>query len=155
MQKTLISLIFCLAGIGLLWGAVYELRNTRDFVAKSKTAEGVVLESVYRKQVSKRATGSYFPRLRFQTPDGQEVEFMGDTGSPKPPYRNGEKVTVRYEPGNPGNARIEGFWSLWAGVLILFGLGGVAAAVGFGTLLARARRPKPAGFGENVFRQGN
>jgi len=69
---------------------------------------------------------SYAPIVRFTTAEGRDIEFFGRGGSGTS-YREGDGVTVAYDPARPVNAHIVSFIDLWLpavvawGVAILFG----------------------------------
>ena len=69
---------------------------------------------------------SYAPIVRFKTPEGREIEFFGRGGSGTS-YREGDFVTVAYDPAKPIDAHIVSFIDLWLpaavawGIAILFG----------------------------------
>jgi hypothetical protein len=66
------------------------------------------------------------PVVRFTTAEGREIEFFGRGGSGTS-YREGDVVTVAYDPEKPIDAHIVSFVDLWLpavvawGVAILFG----------------------------------
>lgn len=101
-------------------GTVAEIRASRY-----TDQEEVVLRSgrEWRRDVERT---SYAPLVRFTTAEGREVEFLGRGGSGTS-YREGDVVTVAYDPARPINAHIVSFVDLWLpavvawGVAILFG----------------------------------
>jgi hypothetical protein len=129
-----IFLLFALIGIVLLAAGVYTARSTRRFLATAEKAAGVVIENVWQDSSSSDG-GTYRPRVRFRTRTGQDIEFVSDTGSMPAAYRQGEGVTIVYDPDDPAHASINGFWALWLGTVILFGLGIAFAAAGIGPLV--------------------
>jgi hypothetical protein len=117
---------FALIGAGLLAGGLYWAQNVRAFIAGAARAEGTVIELV-----SSYSSGSttWRPVVRFAA-EGKTVEFVSSSSSNPPSYSKGEKVTVLYSPGAPHDAKIEGFFSLWLGPIILGGIGSVFFAIG-------------------------
>ena len=130
---SIIKYLFTLVGIGMLAGAFYLYGSTRDFLAEAATADATVVE-LARSRSSDSTT--YKPVVQFTSRDGQAIEFISSTGSNPPSYSRGEKVEVLYRPDDPQDARINGFFSLWGGALIVAGLGVVFFLVGGGLLLA-------------------
>jgi hypothetical protein len=59
-----------------------------------------------------------YPVVRFQTQDGQSVEFESETGTNTFSQKPGEQVEVLYDPLRPEQARIKSFMMLWFGPLI-------------------------------------
>ena len=98
------------------------VRVENSFV-RAKTETGTKLEPKYR----------YRSQIRFTTKTGQKTKVLSPV-SYRPPRRQvGEKVEILYNPHNPAEAQINGFWELWLptfmlifwGVLVL-GMGGTA-----------------------------
>ncbi|MDC0663594.1 DUF3592 domain-containing protein [Marinobacter sp. SS21] len=134
-MKTLniIKYVFSLIGLGMLVGAYFLYSNTASFLEQAVTAEGEVVELVRSRSSD---SVSYYPVVVFQDDDGRQVEFKSNTGSNPPSYNRGERVSVLYETSNPEGARINGFFSLWGGAVIVGVLGLVFATVGGGMVLA-------------------
>ena len=82
------------------------------------------------------------PVVHFTSQNGEAVEFVSSTGSNPPSYSRGERVEVLYQPEEPQNAKINSFFSLWGGPVILGGLGGVFFLVGAGLVFAGAREAR-------------
>jgi hypothetical protein len=101
-------------------GKVTEIRASRY-----TDQEEVVLRGgrEWRRDVERT---SYAPIVHFVTAEGREVEFFGRGGSGTS-YREGDAVTVVYDPARPVDARIVSFVDLWLpaiaawGVAVLFG----------------------------------
>jgi hypothetical protein len=120
------------AGVGLVMLVVTVWLNVRErsFAARAARATGIVTEL-------ERGRGSsggrlYYPVIGFLTASGDSVSFRSSIGSSPPSYQPGEAVTVLYDPADPTNARIAGFFSLHLGsfitsllTLIFGGIGGI------------------------------
>lgn len=124
--------VFALAGIGMLAGAFFLYRSTSTFLGEAITADGTV---VGLERSRTRDSSTYKPVVRFTSETGEEIEFVSSSGSNPPSYSKGEKVEVLYLLHQPAQARINSFFSLWGGAVILGGLGGVFALVGTGIIL--------------------
>jgi len=126
--------------VGTLVSAIggYSVVNTRRFLAHAVTTPGVVIENVYRE--SSDGGGTYHPRVRFHTREGQEFVFLSGFGSDPAAYRVNDTVEVLYDPGKPGDAAVHSFWSQWLTAVILFSLGGTASLVGIIPLAWRRLR---------------
>lgn len=129
----IVKYIFTLIGIGMLVGAALIYRNTSSFLAGASKAEGTVVELV-RSRSSNSIT--YQPVVQFAGQSGQTIEFVSSISSNPPEYRIGQKIPVLYDPADPQDARITGFFSLWGGSAILGGMGGVFFLIGAGIILA-------------------
>lgn len=120
-----ILFVFLLIGLGALAGSVASYRSTQDFIAESAMTMGTVVE--LERSVSRDSDGNrsvvYHPVVRYSVNGGREYRFRSNTGSNPAAYRRGEEVEVLYQPSNPGDARINGFFSLWGGSVILTVLG--------------------------------
>ncbi|GAB2879421.1 hypothetical protein GCM10027046_04210 [Uliginosibacterium flavum] len=110
--------------IALIWFA-----NTRSFLSEAQRASGVILELVASESDDSTV---YHPVVGYQTPDGENRFFKSSAGSNPPAYDEGEEVEVLYSPAKPDDARINSFFSLWGGPLIVGGLGLIFFAVGVG-----------------------
>lgn len=126
-------------GIGalLLFIALVLWNKTRSFVAHAATTQGTVIELIEVRDKDDNSS-TFKPVVKFSAPGGEEVTFQSSYSSRPPAYNVGETVDVLYTPRDVHDARIKGFGSLWAGVLILFGLGTVFSAIG-GSILHAGR----------------
>lgn len=82
---------------------------------------------------------SFYPIVRFQTPDGQSHEIHSNLGSRPARYQIGESVSVIYPPNQPSDASINGFLELWFGVLVAGIIGFVSTAFGIYNLWAHLK----------------
>jgi len=74
-------------------------------------------------------------------PSGEPREFVSSTGTSPAAYSPNEAVTVLYDPRNSNDVAISGFWSVWLGVVILLGVGGIFSSIGVVTrVLTRPAR---------------
>lgn len=128
----IIKYVFSAVGLGMLVGAFFLYRSTSSFLEEAVAAPGTVIELL---PVRSDDSYTYKPVVRFTTESGRDVEFASSSSSNPPSYREGEIVKVFYRAGEPQNAMIDGFFSLWGGALILSILGGVFTTIG-GSILA-------------------
>lgn len=140
---TIIKYVFTLFGLGLLCGAFLFYINTHNFLKSALTVNGTVVELV-----SSRSSDSttYRPVVEFKTLDGQLIEFTSSSGSNPPSYSRGEIVDVLYQASSPDSARINGFFSLWGGCVILGAMGAVFFAIGFGIIVSGRLKNKKIEF---------
>lgn len=120
--------IFALVGLGLLAGAALAYRHTRQFVEIAVPAQGVVTANV-RAQGS-RGRSLYYPRIRFQTADSQEISFLSNTGTMPAAYDVNDRVPVLYDPLDPHHAAVRSLVGVWLLPLILGGMGALFFAIG-------------------------
>lgn len=130
----IIKYVFLLVGLAMLAGSVLLYQHTRSFLAHAARADGVVLDLV-RSHSSSNSSDTWAPLVRFTPANGEPVEFTSSTSSNPPAYSKGEPVGVLYDPAQPQRAKIDGFFSLWGGLLILGVLGTIFGAIGGGILL--------------------
>lgn len=138
MKNPLRLFQYIFGGIGavLLAGALFWFANTRSFVNEAQRVPGVVLQL----EISRGDdSDTYYPIIGFQSLDGREHVFRSSSGSNPPSYDQGEAVEVLYDPANPKNAGINGFFSLWGGQVIVGGLGLLFFSIGAGIWFAAWR----------------
>ncbi len=136
---SIVKYIFSIIGAGMLVGTFFWFQHVESFIAESAKAEGKVTE-VVRSRSSDSTT--YKPVVQFNAPNGELIEFMSDTGSNPPSHTVGEKVEVLYLPDNPHDAKINSFFTLWFGPLIVGVMGGIFFLVGLGIVLATANKSR-------------
>ncbi|HYM02032.1 MAG TPA: DUF3592 domain-containing protein, partial [Stellaceae bacterium] len=106
--------VFAVALVGI---AVYQGFRLAHLEAAGMRAEGQV---VRLKEEWRSGSGgsryTYYPIVKFRTPDNATVEFKDSIGSNPPSHRPGDRVTVLYLADNPrADAMIDRgrFWN-WA-----------------------------------------
>jgi Protein of unknown function (DUF3592) len=67
------------------------------------------------------------PVVRFTTAEGRTVEFVSASGSSPASHSVGDRVEVLYDPDDPQDAQLSGFFDLW-----LWPIGFGVLAIGFG-----------------------
>jgi Protein of unknown function (DUF3592) len=118
-------------GIGavMLVAAALILLSTLTFRREAVSASGEVVE-----------LDSGKPVVEFVGPDGAKHRVVGRVSSNPPAYEFGERVTVRYRPGQPGAARIDGLLESSFGPTLLGTLGTVFTVIGSAFLLSEIRK---------------
>ncbi len=112
-----LGFIFGSVGLVLLIATVLVVENINRFINNSKTADGTVTE--LRLGSNTRSSRTYHPVFRYTPEGGKQIEVVSNFGSNPPRYKQGQTVTVRYDPDSPYRAKIDGFWSMWFPVIIL------------------------------------
>ncbi|OMH38925.1 DUF3592 domain-containing protein [Motiliproteus sp. MSK22-1] len=133
---SIIKYVFTLIGLGMLVGAFFLYQSTNEFLKDALTTEGTVVELIRSRSTD---STTYRPVVRFITRGGSAVEFTSSAGSNPPSYSTGETVEVLFHESSPENAKINGFFSLWGGAVILGGMGAVFFLVGLSILLFKRR----------------
>ncbi len=121
IRKIMLAAVLFLIGTGPLVFGFYDYTSTSNFVEKSKSTTGTVLNLLQERD----SEGSilYKPFVSFQTENGELIEFASKTSSYPASYSIGENVSVLYDPSDPYNAQLNSFSSLWFGILIFFVVG--------------------------------
>ena len=108
-----------IAVVVLVAGAA-TLVHTIRFVQGADRAAGTVIE--LRSEVSD-GDEVFYPVVRFTTAEGRSVEFVSSSGSSPPSESVGDEVEVLYDPDDPNDAQLSGFFHLWLWPLVLGPLG--------------------------------
>ncbi|WJS94153.1 DUF3592 domain-containing protein [Flavobacterium johnsoniae] len=138
---SIFNYVFSIIGACLLAGAIYLYIDKQAFLEKAETTQGTVIEMIPKR--SKDST-TYSPVVSFTTKSGQEIAYTSSTSSNPPSYNVGENVQIFYDPANPNKAEINGFFSLWLGVIILGFIGIVFFLIGSLGVLFRYLKNKKA-----------
>ncbi|WET02125.1 DUF3592 domain-containing protein [Flavobacterium sp. YJ01] len=138
---SIFNYVFSIIGACLLAGAIYLYVEKQAFLEKAETAQGTVVEMIPKR--SKDST-TYSPVVSFTTKSGQTITYTSSVSSNPPSYDIGENVQIFYDPTNPNDAEINGFFSLWLGVIILGFIGIVFFLIGSLGVLFRYRKNKKA-----------
>lgn len=144
-MQTIVPLLLILLGTGLLGLGIFQFfRQTRK-IRQAVKAEGVVTQLIrVRARNSyvriKTATGTklepkyrYRAQVRFTTETGQKINLSSPVSYRPARHQVGEKVEVLFNPHNPAEAWMNGFWELWFLTFMLIfwgvfalGMGGIA-----------------------------
>jgi hypothetical protein len=144
-----LKFVFGLVAVLMLAGAWLLYQNTTQFIASASRAQGEVIELLRVESSRRNGSDTWRPLVNFKVPSGETIEFAPSSSSSPPAYDKGEVVGVFFDPADPKNARLDGFFDLWGGATIVGGLGAVflTFAVGMHLLLsdeagAKRRRPR-------------
>ncbi len=106
--------------VGLLaWGAWYGY-DSYKLSTDGQTVTGVVTGN---ERHSNDDGTSYSPIIAYDV-DGRTYQLHSQNSADPPKYAEGDQVTLRYNPAQPDQARINDFWELWLlpGILVPAGL---------------------------------
>jgi hypothetical protein len=114
-----------------------------ELVSHTELAEGSIVRMApyLGGKLGKGSALVYFPVVKFTTADGQEVVFENQESRRADHYQPGDRVPVRYEPGDPQKAVIATFASLWS-IALLYGVSGFLLLLFGGWFLRRALQPQ-------------
>ncbi len=121
--------MLALVGINLLYWAGVWYFQIQDFVRQSTLTRGVVVDVV-----RSNSGDTYAPVVEFVSRDGVTREFVSGVSSDPPRYAVSDKVEVLYLESAPHTARIKSFSSLWGGLLMMSGMGGILFLIPAGML---------------------
>ncbi|WP_198377752.1 DUF3592 domain-containing protein [Neoroseomonas rubea] len=117
--------MFLLFGLGSAAGAGVAVSRELAFRQRAVETEGRIVQMIQRagSSSSGNRSANWTPVFAFRLPDGKEVRVEAGFSSSPPCCAVGDRVTVRYEPGDPSNAQMAGFLSSWLLASILGGIG--------------------------------
>jgi hypothetical protein len=122
----IIAIVFSIIGAVSGLVAVTMSWSQLNFLSNVVRVEGEVVRNVKR---GGNKSGAH-PVVRFETENGEPLEFEGPIGNSPPQFVVGEKVWVLHPPGRPEDAKIDNWLQLWFGpmlsgffVLVFGGLG--------------------------------
>jgi len=132
--------LFVLVGTGMLIGAMAWHSSTRQFLAHASRTQGTVV-ALLPHYSNNNTSITYSPVVRFNN-GSQDIQFNSSSSRNPPGYNIGATVPVLYRDSNPYDARIDSFFSIWGGTLILGLLGGVFLLVGAGLIYVPLRQAR-------------
>lgn len=114
-----------IAGSGLIWTA-----HTALFLSRSEKIQGEIVEVIAitsTRSPSERAGAiqptNYYPVVGFTASSGKRHEVKSSRAARTDHYRQGDEVTVHYDPRDPTQAFIRDAWILWFSPGVLLGAG--------------------------------
>jgi hypothetical protein len=122
-KKNIVVTVFLLViGIGFLTATTVKVINTLMFIARAKTADGVVIVTKHAKR---------HPRIEYTNAAGEKRWFLANewiTGFRFVSYKMGQHVRVLYDPADPAAFSVDDFASLYT-VSIAGGIAGIVFVV--------------------------
>jgi len=124
----LLPRIFAAIGAVLLVLAGWMYLREQRFVAGASHATGTVTQL----SLDHNDNGSsvYYPLVAFVTARGDSITMRSKVGSNPPSWHVDDRVDVLYDPANPQDARMSGFFQLHIGAFVFGMLGLVFASIG-------------------------
>ncbi len=131
---------FLVLGVVFLLVAAVTLVLTLRFVVGAERTTGTVVG--LSRETDSEGDVFFFPTVRFTTSDERTIVFRSSSGSGSPP-RLGDRIDVLYDPDDPQDARLSGFFHLWLAPIVFGFIGAVATSVSL-VILWRTRGPSKA-----------
>jgi hypothetical protein len=126
--------IFCLAGLAILATAYIPVHRLLLLRTGART-EGTILRLEESTSTRSRV---FYPVVQFTATDGTVNHFLDRAGANPSPYKVGDQVAVRYQPGKQDTAMIDCGLRNWEPVGGLLLLGAAFMTLGFVSLRARS-----------------
>ncbi len=133
---TVTGAVFAGVGVLLFVAGVAITRANRRFARGAARAPGQIT-GVRWEAVGPQgdATMTGFPELRFTLPDGRVVETVARSGTTGQAMREGQAVTVLYDPADPARAQVGKGAATMVGVAFL-AIGAIAVLLGAALIAA-------------------
>lgn len=132
--------ILALGGVFLVAAALYWVAGVIELTAQGERAPGLVQDIEVRKV---RGTPLRHPVVIFEAGDDRLVRITDRAGLWPSPFEIGQQVEVVYPPGQPREARVVSFWTLWLLPLLTLVFGSLCGLAAWDTW--RKRRAATAG----------
>lgn len=117
--KRWLVVICGLAGVILLVVTGFLYADTREFIDRTVVTEAIVVGMTSEGKSFKSFDDSYMnPYFVFTTADDEIIQIEPSSGVNISDYSEGDIVSVRYDPDNPHDAKLDSFRELWLTVTI-------------------------------------
>lgn len=127
-MKAIKNFFPALLGLGFLIAAGIVYANGAAFRDKAENVTGTVTGMSV--STNSEDITSYCPQIQFTTQAGQDITYHPNVCSTSPEYENGDQVEMYYNPENPEEAQMKGFWTQYGIVTLPGGIGLALTAVG-------------------------
>ena len=114
------------------------ISQTSNFLDQCCETRGVVIQLNW--DYDNEGVAHAYPVFQFVNNEtGEEIIAQSSSGSNPPDFHVGQEVDILYNPQNPYDVKVNSFWEIWGGPLILAGLGGIFLLVGLTKLTSVIR----------------
>ncbi|MBN1535980.1 MAG: DUF3592 domain-containing protein [Anaerolineales bacterium] len=121
------TIIVLVVAVPFLFIGMTELFKAQSMIENFTSTRGTVIGTDFLRNIDAQdstiSSWTIHPRVRFTTPQGQEVSFTDSVGSYPADYEVGDKVEVLYNPENPREATIKNWKYIWFAPLWITAIG--------------------------------
>jgi hypothetical protein len=128
----MIHALLLLVGFVLLGIAYRQFQQTMKLLNSGERTKARVLELV---PVRGKNSTTYRPVFGFVTKANQVRRWEYDVSASPPDWEVGEEATIIYNPDDPGQASMIGYWGLFTGTIILAAVAAPFLVIGSGYFL--------------------
>ena len=117
---TWVARLFLAIGAGAAIAVGSFSVNTLQFISESIQAEGTVVDWVQGPGTAGRSPepGTYYRVIEIVKSDGQRIRGEAGIGVDLNQLQIGERLTIRYRPGDPARMRVASIPGLWLSELV-------------------------------------
>ena len=116
MKKSkLVSIGLITFGIALIFWAVLQFNDTKDFIANGNKATATVIKLI---EEYDEGSTTYTPVFKYTNELDETITFESSVSSNPPSYRIGDTENIIYMP-NTDDARIDSTWGLYLFTIVL------------------------------------
>ena len=128
MKKTkLVSIGLIVFGIALIFWAVLQFNDTKDFIANGNKTTATVIELI---EEYDEGSATYTPVFKYINELDETITFESSVSSNPPDYRIGDIENIIYMP-NTNDARIDSTWGLYLFTIALSIIATLSIIFGF------------------------
>ena len=128
MKKTkLVSIGLIIFGIALIFWAVGQFSNTKDFITNGNKTTATVIELI---EEYDEGSTMFTPVFNYTNELGETKAFESSVSSNPPDYRIGDTENIIYM-SNTDDARIDSTWGLYLFTIVLSIIATIAIIFGF------------------------
>ena len=128
MKKTkLVSIGLIVFGIALIFWAVLQFNDTKDFIANGNKTTATVIELI---EEYDEGSSTYTPVFKYINELDETITFESSVSSNPPSYRVGDVESIIYMP-NTDDARIDSTWGLYLFTIALSIIATLSIIFGF------------------------
>lgn len=138
-------LLLNLTWVAMLGAAYYYGRTSWALSSGGAAAAGKVV-ALKESPATQDSGVTYAPVIEYKVA-GRSYTYTSPNSSHPPAYTVGERVTLLYDPADPGRARVDSWWELWLMPALLGGAALVIAVVVNGLAFRAAVRGRRFGEG--------